>query len=78
MSSESAVWLAEAALDVLAGPSQCQWSPCGSQPVDSVGLGMIVAAVVEAVVESVVVASVVVDETEDEAVDAGPSQCLEE
>jgi hypothetical protein len=21
------------------GPSQCQWSPCGSQPMDSVGLG---------------------------------------
>lgn len=23
----------------VAGPSQCQWSPCGSQPVDSVGDG---------------------------------------
>jgi hypothetical protein len=22
-----------------AGPSQCQWSPCGTQPIDSVGLG---------------------------------------
>jgi hypothetical protein len=35
----------ELTADVLvaeAGPSQCQWSPCGSQPTDSVGLGAIV------------------------------------
>jgi len=27
------------------GPSQCQWSPCGSQPMDSVGLGFTLAPV---------------------------------
>jgi len=47
---------------VSAGPSQCQWSPCGSQPVDSVGLG---------IVDEVSV-------TEEMAVEAGPSQCLYE
>lgn len=31
------VVVAEAVVE--AGPSQCQWSPCGSQPTDSVGLG---------------------------------------
>lgn len=31
---------AEDAADVAdAGPSQCQWSPCGSHPVEAVGLG---------------------------------------
>ena len=52
------------ALEVSAGPSQCQWSLCGSQPTDSVGLGMVGVAeeVPEAVVDSVAV--------------AGASQCL--
>lgn len=59
-------------LPVSAGLSQCQWSPCGSQPVDSVGLGIVGEA--EAVVE--IVSSLAVDVIEEIAVEAGPSQCL--
>lgn len=59
------------AAPVSAGPSQCQWSPCGSHPVDAVGLGPSV---------PVPAASVVADAAEAvpfvKGVAAAPSQCL--
>lgn len=53
---------------VSAGPSQCQWSLCGSQPTDSLGLGSVGVAEEEA--ESVDVPVAVA------SAEAGPSQCL--
>lgn len=63
------VVLASASVPVSAGPSQCQWSPCGSQPTDSVGLGIVGEAVV-------LTSAALVDVTEETSVEAGPSQCL--
>lgn len=64
-------------LDVSAGPSQCQWSPCGSQPIDSVGLGLAGEASAEVVLASTSLAVDVTEEmAEETAVEAGPSQCL--
>lgn len=57
---------------VSAGPSQCQWSPWGSQPTDSVGLGEV--GVTLDVVSSLEDADAEADA--EAAVDAGPSQCL--
>jgi hypothetical protein len=60
----------ELSVPVSAGPSQCQWSPWGSQPTDSVGLG-------EVGVALVVVSSLEDADADVVAVaDAGPSQCL--
>lgn len=57
-----------AAASVDAGPSQCQWSPWGSQPADSLGLGT--AGVTLLCSPSSVEVEV--------GVSAGPSQCLSE
>ena len=62
MASPEALDVATPSVD--AGPSQCQWSPWGSQPVDSLGLGT---AGVTLLLSSSVV---------EVAVSAGPSQCL--
>lgn len=70
--ADAVVEIVPSSLLVSAGLSQCQWSPCGSQPVDSVGLGIVGEA--DTVVE--VVSSLVVDVIEEMEVEAGPSQCL--
>lgn len=64
------------ALSVSAGPSQCQWSPCGSQPTDSVGLGERLADSDSDASPSVtVVVEVDVASDSDSVVVAGASQC---
>lgn len=69
---------------VEAGPSQCQWSPCGWQPTDSVGLGgrLAVSVSLSWCSCSVVTVGAAVSEsvgtpdvTSPESV-RGPSQCL--
>ena len=60
-----------AADEVTRGPSQCQWSPWGSQPTDSVGLGLVGVAIPSwpSACEVVAVAAA-------EVAGAGPVQCL--
>lgn len=62
---------------VAAGPSQCQWSPCGSHPTEAVGLGGrdSVPSSSSAEVVGATVAESLVTALSDVAV-AGPSQCL--
>ena len=64
--------LVEDALVVSAGASQCQWSLWGSQPIDSVGLGIVGETAVDVVTSD----SVAADVTTDKEVNAEPSQCL--
>lgn len=46
LSVEAGAEVIAAAADVVSrGPSQCQWSPCTSQPIDSAGLGSALALV---------------------------------
>lgn len=68
--ADASLVLAEAeALPVSRGPSQCQWSPCGSHPTDSVGIGTVGVAVLSSSSWSCECDVVM------EPVAAGPSQC---